>query len=34
MERRRFIRTVSGGVLGLTGALALKGSDKSFLGEP
>jgi len=34
MERRRFIRTVSGGVLGLTGALALKGSGKSYLGEP
>ena len=33
MERRRFIRTVSGGVLGLTGALALKGSGKALLGD-
>jgi predicted aldo/keto reductase-like oxidoreductase len=33
MERRRFIRTVSGGVLGLTGALALKSSGKALLGE-
>ncbi len=33
MERRRFIQTVSGGVLGLTGALALKGSGKALLGE-
>lgn len=33
MERRRFIRTVSNGVLGLTGALTLQGSSKSLLGE-
>jgi len=33
MERRKFIRTVSGGVLGLTGALALRGSGKTLLGE-
>jgi predicted aldo/keto reductase-like oxidoreductase len=33
MERRRFIQTVSGGVLGLTGALALKGSGRTLLGE-
>lgn len=33
MERRRFIRTVSGGALGLTGAMALKGSGKKLFGE-
>jgi predicted aldo/keto reductase-like oxidoreductase len=32
MERRRFIQTVSGGILGLSGALGLKGSGKTFLG--
>lgn len=32
MERRRFIQTVSGGILGLSGALGLKGSGKPFLG--
>ena len=33
MERRRFIRTVSSGVLGMSGALALKGSGKTLLGD-
>ena len=33
MERRRFIRTVSGGVLGSTGALAVKSRGKTLLGE-
>jgi predicted aldo/keto reductase-like oxidoreductase len=33
MERRRFIQTVSGGILGLTGALGRRAEGKSLLGE-
>ncbi len=34
MERRRFLQACSAGLLGLSGAVGLKGSGKGFLGEP